>query len=80
VPVTPASIRDRKPPPGAPPEGKFRVTIRIERPDGQFVTSETTVPSDLMSRPDPDRAQEQATAKIAGGFVATYRRAAELPK
>jgi hypothetical protein len=33
-----------------------------------------------MSRPEPDLAQELASGKIAGGFVAAYRRAAELPE
>src|SRR5581483_12002015 len=63
-----------------PGPGQFAVTIRIDRPDGQFVTSVTTVPADLMTRPDPDLAQEMAAGKITGGFIAAYRRAAELPE
>lgn len=56
--------------------GKFRVTIRIERPDGQFVTSSRLVPDDLMAR--PDLAQQMMTDDITAGFVQAYRRAAEL--
>jgi hypothetical protein len=58
--------------------GKFRVTIRIERPDGQFVTSSRLVPDDLMARPGPDLAQQMVTDDITAGFVQAYRRAAEL--
>lgn len=63
-----------------PGPGQFAVTIRIDRPDGQFVTSTTLVPADLMSRPEPDLAQQMATDKIAAGFVSAYQRAAELPE
>ena len=61
-----------------PPPGKFRVTIRIERPDGQFVTSSRLIPGDLLVRPEPDLAQQVVTDNIADAFVAAYRRAAEL--
>lgn len=63
-----------------PGPGQYAVTIRIDRPDGQFVTSTTLVPGDLMSRPEPDLAQQMATDKIAAGFVQAYRRVAELPE
>jgi hypothetical protein len=61
-----------------PPPGKFAVTIRVERPDGQFVTSSRLIPGDLLIRPEPDLAQEIVTDHIADAFVAAYRRAAEL--
>ena len=32
-----------------PEPGKFAVTIRIERGDGQFVTSSRLVPADLLT-------------------------------
>ena len=63
-----------------PEPGKFAVTIRIERSDGQFVTSSRLVPADLMTRPEPDLAQQMVTGNIADQFVAAYRRAAELPE
>lgn len=80
MPITPASIRDRKPPPGAPPEGKFRVTIRVERPDGQFVTSSREIPADLMTRPVSEELAYLAAGDIAGQFLSACRRAAELPE
>lgn len=61
-----------------PGPGQYAVTIRIDRPDGQCVTSVTLVPADLLERANPDLAQEIVTAKIAGGFTDAYRRAAEL--
>lgn len=63
-----------------PGPGQFAVTIRIDRPDGQFVTSTTLVPSDLLDRADPDLAQQMAASKVTAGFVSAYRRAAELPE
>lgn len=81
MPVIPASIRDQKPPPGAPPEGKFRVTIRVERPDGQFVTSSRLVPADLLtSGGDNGIDQDWAVREVGAAFVGAYKRAAELPE
>lgn len=62
-----------------PPPGKFRVTIRVERPDGQFVTVSRLIPGDLLLRPEPDSVQEIVTENISDAFVGAYRRAAELP-
>lgn len=77
MPITPASIRDRKPPPDAPPEGRFRVTIRIDRPDGQFVTSVREIPADLFSDPG-DARPAVYVLEIQRGFLDACRRAAEL--
>lgn len=63
-----------------PEAGTFRVAIRIERPDGQFVTSETTVPADLMTAIDRGVTRHAETTKVMAGFVDAYRRAAELPE
>jgi hypothetical protein len=57
--------------------GKFLVCIRIDRANGQFVTSYTQVPADLLSRPDE---QQVVTDKIANGFAAAYIRVAQLPE
>lgn len=66
-------------PPGAPPPGKFRVTIRIERPDAQFVTSSRLIPGDLLTDPGPDSSQITPVMEdILGAFVSAYHRAAEL--
>ena len=68
-------------PDGTVPEpGKFRVTIRIERSDGQFVTSSRLIPNDLLSAGD-DRGimQDWAVREVGGAFVSAYRRAAALP-
>jgi hypothetical protein len=80
--VIPASIRDRKPPPDAPPEGRYRVTIRVERPDGQFVTSSRLLPDNLLGSGGADDgiAQDWAVREIGAAFVGAYRRAAELPE
>ena len=66
-----------------PTPGKFRVTIRIDRPDGQFVTSFREVPADLLSPgggADEGAAQDWAVRDIGAAFVDAYRRAAELPE
>ena len=64
-----------------PAEGKFLVTIRIERPDGQFVTSSRLLRDDLLSVPLSMAAeQDWAVREIGAAFVGAYRRAAELPE
>ena len=80
MPVIPASISDRKPPPGGLPEGRFRVTIRVERPDGQFVTSSRDIPADLLDGPFIDDPRPSVYGlEISRAFLAAVRRAAELP-
>ena len=64
-----------------PPPGKFLATIRIERPDGQFVTSSRLIPDDLIA-PGADHGamQDWALREIGAGFVSAYHRAAALPE
>lgn len=73
-------LTDRSSPPDAPPEGRYRVTIRVERPDGQFVTSSREIPADLMAAPLSEELAYLAAGDIAGQFLSAYRRAAELPE
>ena len=63
-----------------PPAGKFRVTIRVERPDGQFVTSSRLIPDDLIA-PGPDTSvmQDWAVGEVGSAFVSAYHHAAGLP-
>lgn len=61
-----------------PGPGQFAVTIRIDRPDGQFTTATRLVPDDLT--PDDPPLWYLAAGDIAGKFVSAYRRAAELPE
>ena len=62
-----------------PPAGKFRVTIRVERPDGQFVTSSREIPAGLMAEGVAgEELAYLAAGDIAGQFLGAYRRAAEL--
>ena len=65
-----------------PGPGQFAVTIRIDRPDGQFVTSTRLVPSDLLGDGEgiDTRLWYTATAEIGAKFVSAYQRAAELPE
>ena len=65
-----------------PKPGRFTVTVRIERPDGQFITATRTVPDNLLAPgagADEGIAQDWAVREIGSAFVAAYRRAAELP-
>jgi len=63
-----------------PPAGKFRVTIRIERPDGQFVTSSRLLRDDLLTAGgDTGAEQDWAVREVGAAFVGAYQRAAELP-
>jgi transcriptional regulator with XRE-family HTH domain len=63
-----------------PPAGKFRVTIRVERPDGQFVTSSRLLRDDLLTAGgDEGMEQDWAVREVGAAFVGAYRRAAELP-
>ena len=62
------------------PEGKFLVTIRIERGDGQFVNVSRYVPDDLLTTGgDEGIAQDWAVGKVGDAFASAYRRVAELP-
>ena len=64
-----------------PAEGKFLVTIRVERSDGQFVTSSRLLPDDLLtSGGDDGLSQDWAVREVGAAFVSAYRRAAELPE
>jgi hypothetical protein len=56
----------------------MKVTIKCERADGQFALAVTDVPDDLLYADISQ--QDAAEEKIKGGFVDTYRRAAELPR
>jgi hypothetical protein len=62
--------------------GRFRLTVRPERADGQFTTSTTTVPGDLLD--DTDQWHHirfgLAREKAGDGFSEAYRRLAELPE
>ena len=63
-----------------PPDGKFLVTIRIERSDGQFVSSSRLIPGDLLKGDSNDtRLWYLATAEMGAKFVSAYERAADLP-
>ncbi|HEV2452010.1 MAG TPA: hypothetical protein VGS62_08790, partial [Streptosporangiaceae bacterium] len=62
-----------------PPPGKFAVTVRIERPDGQFVTSSRLIPDDLItSGGDKSAMQDWTLREVGSAFVSAYHRAAEL--
>ena len=62
-----------------PPEGKFLVTIRVERSDGQFVTSLRLLPDDLLkSGGDDGLSQDWAVREVGAAFVGAYKRAAEM--
>lgn len=65
-----------------PGPGQFAVTIRIDRPDGQFVTSTRLVPDDLLGDGEgiDGRLWYTATAEIGAKFVSAYQRSAELPE
>lgn len=63
-----------------PEAGQFAVTIRIDRPDGQFATSTCLVPGDMMTSIDRGVVRHMVTDKVMAGFVSTYQRAAELPE
>jgi hypothetical protein len=63
------------------PPDKFMVTIKIERPDGQFVNSVCLVPGNLIDRTgDHDQDQGMTTRKITTEFTAAYIRCAGLPE
>lgn len=62
--------------------GKVRLTVRLERADGQFVTSTTTVPDDLLDDTGMNRhvRHDLARDEAADGFSEAYRRLMELPE
>lgn len=61
-----------------PQPGQLLVTIRIERPDGQFVTSSRFVPDDLAADDSAAGLWYLATAEIGAKFVSAYQQAAKL--
>ena len=62
------------------PEGKFLVTIRVERGDGQFVNVSQYVPDDLLAAGDEEFGmRDWAVREVEVAFVSAYRRVAELP-
>jgi hypothetical protein len=60
-----------------PEPGKYLITIRVERPDGQFVTSSRLVPAGLLL--EPRLVQGEAIREVGNEFIRAYRRAADLP-
>lgn len=61
--------------------GKVTVTLRLERGDGQFVVSQTTIPGDLAEPPMGIRMNLDGNWFLLGDeFEAAYARLVGLPE